>query len=148
MKIVIQRVKEAWVNVHGKLISRIGPGAVIFLGVEKGDTQDEAEYFARKIAELRMFPDTNGKMNLSATDLSSAFLVVSQFTLCSDCAKGRRPSFDRAAEPDVAQPLYQRFVENLRTRHLEVATGEFQAMMEVGLVNDGPVTFVLEGRAK
>lgn len=148
MKIIIQRVREAQVHVRGELISQIGQGMLVFLGVEKGDTQAEVEYFVRKIAEIRMFEDADGKMNLSAADVSAGFLIVSQFTLCGDCNKGRRPSFDRAAEPEVAKKLYQQFVDQLRSRQFDVATGEFQAMMDVSLVNDGPVTFTLEGKAR
>ncbi len=148
MKIVIQRVKEAQVTVRGDLVAHIGRGMLVFLGVEKGDTGAEVDYFARKIAALRLFPDGEGKMNLAAGDVSAAFLVVSQFTLCGNCDKGRRPSFDRAAEPAAAERLYQTFIEHLRADGLEVATGTFQAMMDVSLINDGPVTFILEGKAR
>jgi len=147
MKFVIQRVKEARVAVDERVTGRIGKGALVFIGIEKDDTIKEIGYFVRKIAELRMFEDDSGKMNLAAAEVGAAFLVVSQFTLLGDCHKGRRPSFDRAADPKTAGALYQRFVEQLRAMNFEVATGEFRAMMDVTLVNDGPVTFILEGRA-
>ncbi|HBR14811.1 MAG TPA: D-tyrosyl-tRNA(Tyr) deacylase [Candidatus Omnitrophica bacterium] len=144
MKIVIQRVKQAEVEVHSKVVGKISKGLLIFLGVGQEDTPAEADYFAGKIVQLRMFEDDNGKMNLSALETGAELLVVSQFTLYGDCQKGRRPSFDQAAEPKKAETLYHYFVEQLRKHPLKVETGQFQAMMDVKLVNDGPVTFILE----
>ena len=148
MKLVLQRVKEASVSVDGQIIGQIGRGILVFLGVERGYTRADADHFVRKITELRMFEDPSGKMNLSPGDVQAAFLVVSQFTLLGDCRKGRRPSFDRAAAPQTARTLYEYFVEKLRTQRFKVATGRFQALMDVALVNDGPVTFVLEGHGR
>ena len=144
MKLVIQRVKEASVTVDSRETGRIGKGALIFLGVGKEDTDEDMDYLIRKVSQLRMFEDDQGKMNLSAVEVKAEFLVVSQFTLIGDCSKGRRPSFDKAAGPDLAEKLYERFVAKLRDHDFKVETGEFQAMMDVALVNDGPVTFVLE----
>ena len=144
MRLVIQRVKQAGVTVGGTIVGQIGNGILIFLGIAKDDTLEDIDYLIKKITELRIFEDENGKMNLSAKDVNAAFLVVSQFTLFGDCSKGRRPSFDQAAEPQKAEEFYNRFVENLRQHHLKVETGQFRAMMDVALVNDGPVTFVLE----
>ena len=144
MKLVIQRVKEARVTVDSREIGRIAKGALIFLGIGKEDTDEDMDYLVGKAAELRMFEDETGKMNLSAGEAGAQFLVVSQFTLFGDCTKGRRPSFDKAADPATAQRLYEQFVEKLRARNFKVETGEFRAMMDVALVNDGPVTFILE----
>lgn len=144
MKLVIQRVKEASVTVDAKLTGRIAKGALIFLGVSKEDTEKDIDYLVGKVAQLRMFKDGGGKMNLSAQEAGGEFLVVSQFTLLGNCSKGRRPSFDQAAGPEMAKKFYELFVEKLRKLDFKVATGEFRAMMDVALVNDGPVTFVLE----
>jgi len=144
MKLVIQRVKEAQVIVEGKGIGKINQGLLVFLGIAKTDSVDEVDYFTEKITGLRIFEDKEGKMNLSALDVNGEFLVVSQFTLLGDCEKGRRPSFDEAAEPQKAEELYNLFVARLRGRKLKVETGQFRAMMDVSLVNDGPVTFILE----
>lgn len=144
MKLVIQRVKEASVTVDAKLTGRIAKGALIFLGVSKEDTEKDIDYLVGKVAQLRMFEDGEGKMNLSAQEAGGEFLVVSQFTLLGNCSKGRRPSFDQAAGPEMAKKFYELFVEKLRKLDFKVATGEFRAMMDVALVNDGPVTFVLE----
>ena len=144
MKIVIQRVSGASVSVDGKSVGKIGRGALIFLGVGRDDTDDDAQYLVRKVSDLRMFADDAGKMNISAQDAGAEFLVISQFTLYGDCTKGRRPSFDGAADPGKGKALYDAFVDLLRGRGFQVETGVFGAMMDVTLVNDGPVTFVLD----
>lgn len=144
MKVVIQRVKGASVEIENKLYSRINQGLLVLLGIEKGDTEKQAEYLANKIADLRIFNDENKKMNLSLLDIKGEILVVSQFTLAGDCSKGKRPSFDRAARQEEAIPLYEKFVELLKEKSINVQTGEFGADMQVSLTNDGPVTFVIE----
>lgn len=144
MKALIQRVKRASVTVNGTKISEISKGILVFLGVEKEDVFENAEKLADKICKLRIFEDENEKMNLSVTDVEGELLVVSQFTLCGDCKKGTRPSFDKAASPDVAVKLYNYFIEYLKNKNILVKTGKFQAMMDVELINDGPVTFWLE----
>ncbi|VAW15725.1 D-aminoacyl-tRNA deacylase [hydrothermal vent metagenome] len=144
MKLVIQRVKSAQVDVASKTVGQIDQGMLVFLGVSKNDASADAEYLVNKIVNLRIFEDENEKMNLSALDCNAAFLVVSQFTLQGNCDKGRRPSFDKAADPKKAKDLYEYFVAKLKEQNVEVATGQFQAMMDVSLVNDGPVTFILE----
>jgi D-aminoacyl-tRNA deacylase len=146
MKIVLQRVREAHVDVAGREVGRIGRGLCLLVGVEKGDTEADAEALARKAAELRIFPDAQDKMNLSVLDVGGAVLAVSQFTLAGSTARGRRPSFDGAEAPDRAAELFDFFTAKVRERGLTVATGVFQAMMDVHLVNDGPVTFVLDSR--
>ena len=143
MKLVIQRVKKASVTVDAKVVGRIGHGMLVFIGVEKGDKEKDLDFFVRKISELRMFEDENGKMNLSASEINAEFLVVSQFTLLGNCEKGRRPSFDKAANPEIAERYYELFVEKLKEKKFKVQTGVFRAMMDVSLVNDGPVTFIL-----
>lgn len=144
MKAVVQRVTRAAVRVDGEVVGEIEAGMLILLGALSGDGQAEAERLAERIARLRFFRDESGRMNLAAADVGASALVVSQFTLAADGKKGRRPSFDRAAPPELAEPLIQHFVDQLRTYGLTTATGRFGAMMEVELVNDGPVTFVLE----
>ncbi|AJE04272.1 D-aminoacyl-tRNA deacylase [Geobacter pickeringii] len=144
MKAVIQRVSEARVTVEGEAVGAISGGILVLLGVEKGDDERDAAWLAEKIAGLRIFEDAAGKMNLSVREVDGAILAVSQFTLAGNCAKGRRPSFDTAAPPDEGKRLYERFVELMRATGLPVATGIFQADMKVQLVNDGPVTFILE----
>lgn len=148
MKIVLQRVKKAAVKVNQQVIAQIGPGVCLLVGVEKGDSETVISYLARKVAELRIFPDQQGKMNLSLLDLNREVLVVSQFTLAASIKKGRRPSFDRAEKPERARQIYEKFIENLRAWGLKVQTGQFQALMEVDLINDGPVTFILEKKAE
>jgi D-aminoacyl-tRNA deacylase len=143
MKAVIQRVKKAGVDIDNEHYSEIGHGILVLLGVEKNDNEEQAKFLADKIVDLRIFEDEAGKMNLSLLDIKGEILVVSQFTLASDCAKGKRPSFDNAAKPDTAIPLYEKFLEYLKQRNLEPKTGKFGAMMDVYLVNDGPVTFIL-----
>ncbi len=144
MRTVIQRVSEASVTVGGQTVGRIGAGLCILLGVGKDDNQENAAALADKVKNLRIFADEFGKMNRSVIDCGGAILVVSQFTLYGDCRKGNRPSFTEAAPPALAQDLYQEFAKRLRAAGLSVATGQFQAHMKVTLVNDGPVTLVLE----
>jgi D-tyrosyl-tRNA(Tyr) deacylase len=151
MKAVVQRVSSASVAVEGRRIGEIGPGLLVFIGVEQGDAPDDAQYLARKIRDLRVFDAEEGaeplRFHRSAHDAHRPVLVVSQFTLAADCRRGRRPSFDRAAPPDRARPLYEHVVGELRASGLVVETGEFQATMEVALVNDGPVTLILESKS-
>ncbi len=144
MKAVIQRVGSANVVVDGDVVGEIGRGILVLLGVEKGDDETRADWLAEKIVSLRIFNDEAGKMNLSLIDVGGSLLAVSQFTLAGNCAKGRRPSFDGAAPPDEGKRLYDYFVEAVRNRGVTTATGIFQADMRVSLVNDGPVTFILE----
>jgi D-tyrosyl-tRNA(Tyr) deacylase len=147
MRTVLQRVSRATVSVEGRTIGEIGAGFCVLVGFTHGDTAGVVEWMAEKITGLRVFGDAEGKMNLALAEVGGAVLVVSQFTLYGDAAKGRRPSFIDAARPEVAIPLYQRFCDELRARGLAVATGEFGAMMQVELVNDGPVTLLLERSA-
>ena len=144
MRVVLQRVSSASVTVDSRVVGSIGRGLLLLVGFTATDTADIADWMADKIATLRIFADDSGKMNLSLGEVGGAALIVSQFTLYGDTAKGRRPSFVTAASPDVAVPLYERFVEAFRVRGHSTATGEFGAMMKVELVNDGPVTLVLE----
>jgi D-aminoacyl-tRNA deacylase len=144
MKAVIQRVSSASVVVDGQTVGEIGQGLLVLLGVEKGDGEPQADWLAEKIAGLRIFSDDADKMNLSVRDVGGSLLVVSQFTLAGNCAKGKRPSFDTAAPPDEGNRLYEYFVQAARGTGLPVETGIFQADMRVSLVNDGPVTFILE----
>lgn len=144
MKTVIQRVTSATVTVEGSVVGRIEQGILILLGIEKGDAEAQADWLVEKISGLRIFSDDQGKMNLSVRDVGGALLVVSQFTLAGNCAKGKRPSFDTAAPPEEGQRLYEYFVAAGKRLGLTVETGIFQADMQVALVNDGPVTFILE----
>ncbi|MDD2541457.1 MAG: D-aminoacyl-tRNA deacylase [Desulfuromonadaceae bacterium] len=144
MKAVIQRVTSASVTVDDNIVGQIGRGIMILLGVEKGDAEEQADWLADKICALRMFSDNDDKMNLSVQDVGGSLLVVSQFTLAGNCAKGRRPSFDTAAPPDEGKRLYEYFVKAAARTGVPVETGIFQAGMQVSLVNDGPVTFILE----
>jgi D-tyrosyl-tRNA(Tyr) deacylase len=148
MRAVLQRVTSARVTVEGREVGAIGHGMLAFLGVERGDGGADVAYIARKIRELRIFEDAEGRMNLSLADAGGAVLLVSQFTLLADCRRGRRPSFDPAAAPSDAATLYAGVVEQLRRDGVPVATGEFQAMMQVALVNDGPVTLLLDSRRR
>ncbi|VEF47675.1 D-tyrosyl-tRNA(Tyr) deacylase [Bacillus freudenreichii] len=144
MKIVLQRCKQAKVTAEGKVTGAIGKGFVLLVGITHDDTKKEAEWLADKIVNLRVFEDAEGKMNLSLKDVEGEILSVSQFTLYADCNKGRRPSFVDAAAPDAANPLYEQFNEMIREKGVKVESGVFGAMMEVDLINDGPVTLVLE----
>lgn len=144
MKGLIQRVKQASVTIDGELYSSINYGMLILLGVEKEDKEVNAKVLAEKLINLRIFDDENGKMNKSILDIKGEILVVSQFTLAGDCKKGTRPSFDKAAPPDNAKKLYEDFVKIISQYGLIIKTGEFQSMMDVSLVNDGPVTFMIE----
>jgi D-tyrosyl-tRNA(Tyr) deacylase len=148
MRAVIQRVLNARVIIDGKEYSRIGKGILVLLGVEKQDTQADAEALARKIVELRIFEDDAGKMNRSVNEEGGEILAVSQFTLLGDCSNGRRPSFTQAAEPSIASALYQKFVAAVDALGISVSTGVFQSMMEVELTNHGPVTFILDSRKR
>lgn len=144
MKALVQRVKQASVSIENELYSSINSGLLVFLGVEKSDGKENAEKLADKILKLRIFEDENDKMNLSVSDKKGEMLVVSQFTLCGDCKKGTRPSFDNSAPLDIAENLYEYFVSCVRNSGLKIETGKFRAHMDVKLVNDGPVTFLLE----
>jgi D-aminoacyl-tRNA deacylase len=144
MKAVIQRVSSASVMVEGKIVGAIEQGFLVLLGVKRGDTQDDASYLARKIAKLRVFNDEAGKMNLSLEQVQGAVLAVSQFTLYADTRDGNRPGFSQAASPDDGNRLYKTFCELLRNENLEVQTGIFQTEMKVSLVNDGPVTIIID----
>ena len=146
MRAVVQRVKRAEVRVKGQAVGRVGAGMLVLLGIGKGDTLEEAQSFADKILHLRIFDDPDGRMNLSLLETHGALLCVSQFTLYGDCRKGRRPSYDQAAPPQAASRLYEAFVETVRASGVIVQTGQFQAMMEVELVNDGPVTLLLDSQ--
>lgn len=146
MRAVLQRVASASVTVDDRVVGQIGPGLVVLLGVEAGDTDQDLAFITDKTAHLRIFEDTAGKMNRSVQDIGGAILVVSQFTLLADCRKGRRPGFTRAAAPEVADCYYQQFTDSLRRIGLEVGTGTFRAQMQVQLINDGPVTILLDSR--
>lgn len=144
MKALIQRVKRASVTIDSSLFSQIGFGMLVFLGVEKGDESVNADKLAEKLVHLRIFEDENGKMNKSLLDVNGEMLVVSQFTLCGDCKKGTRPSFDKSAPPEIANNLYEYFIAKVKEYSVTVQTGKFAAMMDVELINDGPVTFMIE----
>ncbi|UUZ89409.1 D-tyrosyl-tRNA(Tyr) deacylase [Paenibacillus sp. P25] len=146
MRVVLQRSKSAQVTVEGAVVGRIERGFVLLVGITHEDTEQDARYVAEKIAGLRVFEDEQGKMNLSILETGGQVLSVSQFTLYGDCRKGKRPNFMAAARPEQAEPLYERFNESLRGQGLHVETGRFGAMMDVQLVNDGPVTLIIESR--
>lgn len=148
MRAVVQRVSSARVRVDERVVGEIGPGLLVFAGVEQGDGENDLRYIAGKIRDLRIFEDNAGKMNRAVGESGGSILVVSQFTLCGDCRRGRRPSFDEAAAPDVARPLYEELVRELQRSIQHVETGEFQAHMQVELVNDGPVTMLLDSRRR
>ena len=143
MKLVIQRVNSASVTIENKIYSSINKGLLVFFGVEKDDSEDMLEYFAQKLLKLRIFEDEKGKMNKSVLDIEGEILVVSQFTLCADCKKGTRPSFDNAKEPKIAKEYYEKFVEILKKSGINIKTGVFGAHMQIELINNGPVTIIL-----
>ncbi len=145
MRAVVQRVKRASVEVEGRVTGSIGHGLLVFLGIEEEDTAEDIKYVCDKVTNLRIFEDAEGKMNRSVLDAGGAVLLVSQFTLYGDARHGRRPSFSKAARPETAIPLYEQAIAALREQ-LKVETGEFQAMMEVSLINDGPVTILLDSK--
>ena len=144
MKVLIQRVKRASVTIDNKLYSKIDKGILALVGIEKSDTIEQVQKMAKKLSGLRIFPDENDKMNRSILDIHGEMLLVSQFTLCGDCKKGTRPSFDKSAAPDIANKLYENFVKEIQNYGIKTETGVFGAMMDVELINDGPVTFMLE----
>lgn len=144
MRAVLQRVSHGSVHVDNQKIGSIGPGLVVLLGIHRNDTEAELDWMCEKAVNLRIFPDQDGKMNRSLSDINGEMLIVSQFTLYGDCQKGRRPGYSDAAPPDQAEALYEQFVRGIRNRGIIVATGRFQAMMQVSLVNDGPVTLLLD----
>jgi len=146
MRAVLQRVTEARVTVADEITGQIGRGVLVLLGVEQGDSTEDVQQLADKLIALRFFDDADGKMNLSLTDIGGEVLVVSQFTLLGDCRKGRRPSFTAAAPPELAEQLYEQFVAAVGIKGIRVATGKFRAEMLVSLVNDGPVTLLLDSR--
>ena len=148
MRAVVQRVSSAAVTVDDRTVGAIALGLLALVGVEQGDGPADSQYIAGKIRDLRIFSDAAGHLNRSVQDVGGAVLVVAQFTLAADCRKGRRPSFDEAAPPQVAKPLYENVVRELQASGVTVATGEFQAMMQVSLVNDGPVTLLLDSRRR
>jgi D-tyrosyl-tRNA(Tyr) deacylase len=144
MKILLQRVKRASVTINKALYSSIQQGLLVFVGIEKGDTELNVDKLAKKVINLRIFSDENDKMNKSLLDINGEMLIVSQFTLCGNCKKGTRPSFDNSAPPEIARNLYELFIQKIRNNNIQTQTGQFGAMMDVELVNDGPVTFMLE----
>ena len=148
MRAVVQRVSRAQVTVAGQIVGQIGRGLLVLLGVEQDDTDVDAQQLADKMIQLRIFDDADGKMNLSLAEVNGAMLVVSQFTLLGDCRKGRRPSFIQAAAPEEAERLYETFVAAIGVQGIRVATGVFRAMMLVELVNDGPVTILLDSKKR
>jgi len=148
MKLVIQRVSEGRVSVNGNTVGAIRTGLVVLVGISKSDTAKDADYLADKVLGLRIFPDDEGKMNRNVAEVNGGILIISQFTLYGDCRRGRRPSFDAAAQPDQALTLYNYFVDAVRKSAVPVETGTFQAMMEVSLVNQGPVTIVIESEER
>jgi D-tyrosyl-tRNA(Tyr) deacylase len=148
MRACVQRVLKSSVTVDGEVVGQIGRGLLVLVGIGKGDTDRDARWLAERIVGLRLFEDSDGKMNLSLADIQGAMLIVSQFTLYGDCRKGRRPSFTAAAPPELAEQLYQTFVAAVGVQGIEVATGQFQAHMDVALVNDGPVTLLIDSEKR
>lgn len=148
MRAVLQRVTRACVRVEGEVVGEIGGGLLVLLGIAQDDTERDVKYMAEKIVQLRLFEDVDEKMNLSLLETGGALLVVSQFTLYGDVRRGRRPSWIEAAQPEVAEPLYESFVSQARQLIQKVSTGSFRRMMQVELVNDGPVTILLDSKAK
>lgn len=146
MRAVLQRVDRACVRINSQIFSAMDQGLLVFLGVEKDDTEEDADFILEKTVHLRIFEDEQGKMNRSLTDIAGEMLVVSQFTLLADCVKGRRPSFTRAEEPEKARALYEYFVRQSHQRVRKLATGAFQEMMQIELINHGPVTILLDSR--
>ena len=146
MKALIQRVSEARVDIEGNTVAKIGNGMLVFLGIEKSDTENDIKYIVKKVSTLRIFEDAQEKMNFSVQDIKGELLVVSQFTLSADCKKGNRPSFDSAEEPVRAKEMYMKFIDTLRENGLPVATGDFGAYMQIYLINDGPVTIILDSK--
>lgn len=146
MKALIQRVSDASVKVDNNIVGQIGKGILLFLAIEKGDTLNDIDFLVKKIINLRMFYDSNHKMNLSLKDINGSVLVVSQFTLSADCRKGNRPSFDKAELPERANEMYEIFMDRLRASGISVQSGKFAAYMKVSLINDGPVTFLIESK--
>ena len=146
MKIVLQRVSEASVEIDEVVVGKIGRGIIILLCVEKGDSIKDVEYLSEKTIYLRVFDDEQGKMNLSLLDINAEMLIISQFSLAGDCRKGRRPGFDKAAEPDLAKKLYLQFIRSVQNKGVKTAEGKFGALMSVNIINDGPVTFILESK--
>ena len=144
MKVLIQRVKSSSVKIENEIFSTIDKGILALVGIEKDDTSENVEKAVKKIVNLRIFPDENNKMNLSLVDIKGEMLIVSQFTLCGDCKKGTRPSFDKSANPSIANKLYEEFINLVKNQGINVQTGKFGAMMDVSLINDGPVTFMIE----
>lgn len=144
MRAVIQRVRRASVTINGTVHGEIGRGMVVLLGIHGNDRLTDLQWLAEKVVNLRIFDDQQGKMNLSLADIAGAMLIISQFTLYGDCRKGRRPGFSSAAAPDIAEPLYHRFIEEIKNKQVKVASGIFQAVMDVELVNEGPVTLLLD----
>ena len=147
MRAVVQRVKHSSVKIENEMVAKIQNGLLVLLGVARGDTAQDADYLANKIINLRIFEDPGGKMNRSLLETGGELLAVSQFTLLADCRKGRRPSFIEAADPEKATELYERFVNTVREKGVGIQTGRFRAMMEVALVNDGPVTIIIESQS-
>ncbi|HSX03371.1 MAG TPA: D-aminoacyl-tRNA deacylase [Rhabdochlamydiaceae bacterium] len=148
MRILIQHVKEAQVKVDGAVVGKIGKGLLVFLGIHKDDTKEDCHWLKEKLIHLRIFIDANEKMNLSVQDVGGQLLIVSQFTLYAECAKGRRPSFDHSARPELAKQLYEHFIEELKKAVKAVQTGQFGAYMEVHLINDGPLTFLIDSKER
>ncbi len=148
MKVLLQRVKEASVTVNGELVGNIGKGLTVFVGIAVGDTQEDVQYLIKKIMELRIFADTEGKFNLSVTEIKGELLLVSQFTLLANTRKGRRPSFTDAASPELAEELFNQFVAQVKSSGLKVETGRFQQYMQVEINNDGPVTIMIDSRER